>query len=184
MIPSGERDVKVPSFDVLLTCAKESEVKLVLETKSTWKDSFVSRNFIVVSPMIASSIASLDHSASALTVLSEVIKTIRDLHLISKDNSGNLQEPITKLITFLIARAVDEMNKGEDKDEMLPVNVDIASEVEQQEYKKSISNLLPNPNNDKNNETNQDKTINKKRDRPQQATDDDNNNNDEDSITE
>ena len=76
VIPSGEREVKVPSFDVLLTCANEMEVKLVLEARSTWKDTIASWNFIVVSPMIASFIASLDHSASVLTVLAKVIKTI------------------------------------------------------------------------------------------------------------
>ena len=181
VIPSGEREVKVPSFHVLLTCANEMEVKLVLEARSTWKDSFASWNFIVVSPLIASSIASLDHSASALTVLAEVIKTIRDLNLISKNNSGNLQKLMTKLITFLIARVVDKMD-GDDKDTMLPVDVDKASDVEQQEYKKSISKLLPNQSDNKNNENNQDETINKKRNRTQQAKDNDDDNDDNDFI--
>ena len=48
------------------------EVKLVLEARLTWKDSVVSKNFVMVSSTIASSIASLDHSALALTILLEV----------------------------------------------------------------------------------------------------------------
>ena len=88
-----------------------------------------------------------------------------------------------KMITFLIVRAVNEM-EGDDKDATLPVNVDKASEAEQHEYKKSINKLFPNSSNDKNNEINQDKTpINKKRERAPQAKEDDDGNDDNDSIT-
>ena len=107
----------------------------MLEARSAWKDSIVSRNFVVVSPMIASSIASMDHLASVLTVLLEVIKTLRELNLISMDNSGNLYEPINKLITFLIAQVVDKMDKDNSEGAMLPVIIELASEVKIQEYK-------------------------------------------------
>ena len=74
---------------------------------------------------------------------------------------------------------------GDDKDATLPVNVDIASEAKQHEYKKSINTLFPNSNNNKNNEINQDETrINKKRDRAPQAKDDKDDNKDNNSITE
>ena len=78
VIPSREKKVRVPSFNVLLTCVNESEIKIVLESRLKWKETLVTRTFVVVSPMIASSIVGLDHLASALNVLSEVIKTLKD----------------------------------------------------------------------------------------------------------
>ena len=100
VIPSGEKEVRVPSFDVLLTCVNESEIKIVLESRLKWKETLVTRNFVVVSPKIASSIAGLDRSALALNVLSEVIKTLKDLNLTTTNESGKVTEPINKLITF------------------------------------------------------------------------------------
>ena len=35
IIPSGEREVKISNFDVLLTCANEIEMRIVLESRST-----------------------------------------------------------------------------------------------------------------------------------------------------
>ena len=94
VIPSDEREVKMPNFEVLLTCVNEIEMKIVLDSRLTWKKSVVSRNLKVVSPMLTSSIASLDPLASTVMVLSEAIKTIKDLNLTTTDESGQLQEPI------------------------------------------------------------------------------------------
>ena len=183
VIPSGEKKIKVPSFDVLLTCANEMEVKLVLEARSKWKESLAVRNFVVVSPLIVSSIASLDHSASAVTALAETINTIRDLNLTSKDDNGKLQKPITKLIVFLIARAVDEMDSDDDN-AMLSVDLDATSNEEQIEYKKSINKLFLNQPKNKNNEPDQTETpTNKKRDRASTAKDDDDDDEENNSIT-
>ena len=41
------------------------------------------------------------------------IKTLKDLNLTTTNESGKVTEPINKLITFLIMRAINEM---EDKD--------------------------------------------------------------------
>ena len=115
VVPSGEMKVRVPSFKVLLTCVNKSEIKLVLESRAKWKESLVIRNFVVVSPTIASSIAGLDRSTSALTILSEVITTIRDLKLISTNKIGKVPELINQLIAFLITRAVDKMEDDNGK---------------------------------------------------------------------
>ena len=83
--------------------------------------------------MVASSTASLDQSALALTILSEVIKTLKDLNLTTRTESRKLQEPIERLITFLITRAVDEMEKDEDA-RMTPTNFNVANDTKMAEY--------------------------------------------------
>ena len=102
--------------------------------------------------MEASSIASLDQSALALNILSEVIKTLKDLNLTTTE-SGKLQEPIQRLITFLITRAVDEMEKDEDA-RMTPTNFDVANDTKMAKYKKEIIKLIPKQTITTNNNTN------------------------------
>ena len=44
VIPSGGREVKMPNFELLLTCVNETEMKIILNSRSKWKNSVVSRN--------------------------------------------------------------------------------------------------------------------------------------------
>ena len=183
VVPSGEAEVKVPSLEVLLTCVNESKIKIVLESKAKWKETLVTRNFVVVSPMITSSIASLDRSALALNILSEVIKTIRDLNLSTTNKFGKLAEPITKLIAFLIMRAVDDMEDDHEKRITVPTTFDKASNIEMNEYKLQINKLIQQNSLSNNSNVNENKTENhtKKRKRSQASKidkdeDDDNHN--------
>lgn len=144
IIPNGgQREIRIPSFDVLLTCTNKIEMRIiVLELRKTWKETFVTRNFAVVSPMVASSIASLDQSTLALTILAEVIKTLKDLNLTTTE-SGKLQSPIKTLITFLLTRAVDEMEKDSDA-KTSSTTLDAANDTEKVQYKNEIGFLSEN----------------------------------------
>ena len=141
VIPSREKKVRVPSFNVLLTCVNESEIKIVLDSRFKWKETLVTRNFVVVSPIV-SSIASLDCLASALHVLLEVIKTLKDLKLTTTIKSGKLTEPINKLITFLITRAINEMEDDDKRRMTVSANFNKANKIKMNEYKNNINKLI------------------------------------------
>ena len=97
-------------------------------------------------------------------VLSEAIKTIKNLNSTTTDKSGQLQELIQGLITFLVAWAVDSLRDKDDNNKMIPTTFDKANESEMHKFKKSISKLIPDQNNtnNKNNKSNDDK-LSKKR---------------------
>ena len=63
VIPSGERNIKMPSLNVLLTCVDETELKLVLASKRSWTETAVIRNFVAVSPLMVGAITR-DHSSN------------------------------------------------------------------------------------------------------------------------
>ena len=117
----------------------------------------------MVSPMVTSSIASLDRSASALTILFEVIKTLRDLNLMTT-KSGKLLSPIQTLIAILLTRAVDVMEKDSDA-KMSSTTFDAANDNKMAQYKNEISKLIPSNNNQNNKPSQDNHTLTKKHER-------------------
>ena len=157
----GYVTVQLPDLSKLVDCESEEDLKAQLELEETSETTV--RNFAILSPKLASSMASTDTEGSRIEMLLRTIQELKDLKLVNSRTTRSktvMPKPIEDVLKFLSVLAMNEV----DSKNKLPDTIEFekSQQSELKLYLNEVEKLLQRPNDkvETDRERNKDRVVN------------------------
>ena len=114
-MPSGYSEVNLPEMTTIVECDNVDELRNKLEQDETSETAV--RNFVILSPRLASSMAGIGTDGSRLEILFGIIQELKDLKFVgtrttrSMNGMSTLIEEVLKFLSILAKAEINPRNK-------------------------------------------------------------------------